>query len=108
MHSWRNKSQRASQLQFSLRSLSRLLVGVVVVVGPAQQEEAAEDAAAGENEQNNQDVDQRGVPEGEQVERLVTVARHIGSVLVVLGLINRVDPNVACQKWERNVSIKVS
>lgn len=71
---------------------------VVVGVGAAAQEEAEEDAAAAHQEQTQQDVDQGGGPEGEQVERLVAVGIQMCGVLVVVGLINRVDPHITCDK----------
>lgn len=79
---------------------SRLLViwfeqlHVVVGIGSATQEEAEEDAEAAYEEKTQEDVDQRGGPEGKQVECLVAIGFHTCCVLVVVGLINRVDPHI--------------
>lgn len=66
----------------------------VVGIGPAAQEEADEDAAAAHEEHAQEDVDQGGGPEGEQVERPVAVGVRARRVLVVVGLVNGVDPHV--------------
>lgn len=65
----------------------------VVGVGSPAQAEAEDDAAAADQRQTYEDVDQRGGPEGEQVERPVAVG-IAGYVPVVVGLINGVDPHV--------------
>lgn len=71
---------------------------VVVGVGSATQVEADEDAAAAEQEQAEEDVDQGGGPEGKQVQRPVAVGLHGCRVLVVVGLVNRVDPHITSNK----------
>lgn len=71
---------------------------VVVRVCSATQEEAEEDAAAREQKQSQEDVDQGGGPEGKQVQCPVAVRIHICRVLVVVGLINRVDPHITSNK----------
>lgn len=70
----------------------------VVGIGAAHQEETDEDAAAAKEEEAQQDVDQGGGPEGKQVQRLVAVGVHAGRVLVVVGLVNGVDPHVTWRK----------
>lgn len=67
---------------------------VVVCICSATQEEAEEDAAADKQKQSQEDVDQGGGPEGKQVQCLVAVRIHICRVLVVVGLIDRVDPHI--------------
>lgn len=67
---------------------------VVVGVGTAAQTEAEKDAAATDHQHTYEDVDQGGGPESEQVQGLVAVRIHVGRVLVVVGLVNRVDPHV--------------
>ncbi len=67
---------------------------VVIWVGSATQEEAEEDAAAAKQEETQEDVDQSGSPEGKQVQRPVAVGTNVSAVLVVVGLINRVDPHI--------------
>lgn len=66
----------------------------VVGISSAQQVETDEDAAAADEEETQQDVDQGGGPEGEQVQRPVAVRLPAGGVLVVVGLVNGVDPHV--------------
>lgn len=72
-------------------------LNVVVGIGPAQQVEADADAAAAQEEEPQQDVDQRGGPEGEQVQRPVAVGPRAaagGGGAVVVGLVDGVDPHV--------------
>lgn len=71
---------------------------VIIRVGAATQEAAEEDAAAHDYKQTQEDVEQRCGPEGEQVERFVAVGVHICRVLVVTGLVNRVDPHITSDK----------
>lgn len=71
-----------------------LPLDMVVGVGSAAQAEADEGAAAAYQGQTQDDVDQGGGPEGKQVDCPVAVGIHICSVLVVVGLVNRVDPHV--------------
>lgn len=67
---------------------------VVIWVGTATQAEADKDATATQQEQPQEDVDEGGCPEGEQVERLVAIGIYICCVLVVIGLVNRVNPHI--------------
>lgn len=71
-----------------------LSLDVDVGVGTAAQAEAEKDEAATDHQQTHEDVDQRGGPESKQVQGLVAVRIHGGCVLVVVGLVNRVDPHV--------------
>lgn len=64
------------------------------MVGSSAQVEADEDAAADDQGGDEEDVGQRGGPEGEQVQCLVAVRLHACRVLVVVGLVNRVDPHI--------------
>lgn len=73
---------------------SRKSLDVVVGVGSATQVEAEENTAAAYEEQTQEDVEQSGGPEGKQVELLVAVRIHICCVLVVVWLVNRVDPHI--------------
>lgn len=73
---------------------NRWTLNVVVGIGPAQQVEADADAAAAQEEEPQQDVDQRGGPEGKQVQRPVAVGPRAGGGAVVVGLVDGVDPHV--------------
>lgn len=66
----------------------------VIGISSAQQAETDEDAAAADQEETQQDVDQGGGPERKQVRSPVAVRIHAGRVLVVVGLVNGVDPHV--------------
>lgn len=68
---------------------------VVVGISSSTKAEAEQDAEANYEEETQEDVDRGGAPEGKQVERLVTVKIHTCAVLVVVGLVNRVDPHVS-------------
>lgn len=70
----------------------------IVWVGSATQAEADEGAAAGQQGRSQQDVDHGGGPEGKQVQRLVAVGLYIRCVLVVVGLVNGVDPHITGDK----------
>ena len=70
---------------------------VVVGVGPAEGAEAQQSAAPPEQEQAQQDVQQRGGPEGKQVQRLVAVWLHGRGGAVVVGLVDGVDPHISCR-----------
>lgn len=76
------------------------LVSLVVRVGSATQAEAEEGAAAEEHEQTHEDIDQGGGPESKQVQGLVAIGVQICRDLVVVGLVNGVDPHIAWMKKE--------
>lgn len=78
--------------------LSLLSLDVIVRVGSATQVEADKDEAATDQETTQQDVDQGGGPEGKQVESLVTIGTQICGVLVVVWLVDRVDPHITSYK----------
>ena len=81
-------------------SLVCLSLDIVDWVGSATHAEAAEDTAADHQEQTQEDVDQGGGPEGKQVECPVAVGIHIGCILVVVRLINRVYPHITLDNRE--------
>lgn len=68
---------------------------VVVRVSSAAQAEAEEGAAGTKHCHPEEDVDQGGDPEGKQVQVLVAVEARVSCVLVVVGLVNRVDPHIS-------------
>lgn len=70
----------------------------VVWIFAAKHESTDEDAAAADEGQTQDDVDQRGGPEGEQIESPIAVLIDICCVLLEVWLINGVDPHVTCDK----------
>lgn len=77
---------------------------VVVWVGAATQAEAHEDAAASQQEDSKQNVDQRGGPEGIQVERLVTVHIWVCRVLLEVRPVDGVDPDITWPQEKHKVN----
>lgn len=71
---------------------------LVIGVGSATQAEAEEGAAAEDHEQTQEDIDQGGGPESKQVQGLVAIGVQSCCALVIVGLVNGVDPHIAWTK----------
>lgn len=81
-------------------------LNIVIGVSSATQKEAEEDAAATYYKQTQEDVDQGGGPEGKQVQRLVTVGIQSRCVLVVVRLVNGVDPHVTLGRKKTQAEVR--
>lgn len=88
-------SNLISELDRTWNSKTRRAAGPLVVVWVSLAEAGAEKAAnPAEHEEAREDVDQRRGPERKQVHSFVAVELRAVGVLVVVGLVNGVNPHI--------------